>query len=97
MNSGDAMKISTADEFKEQAAGLLRSKTPVIVTRRGRMRGIFLPYSGSRLPDDLRAHLFDQATSAISSQMKENGISEEEILADFEKWRKRRRATRRRR
>ena len=97
MKAGEGMKISTANEFKEQAAGLLRSKTPVVVTRRGRMTGIFLPYSGSKLPEDLRAHLFDRATSAISTQMKENGVSEEEILADFERWRKRRRATRRRR
>ena len=93
----DHMKISTADEFKHQAAGLLRSKTPVVVTRRGRMAGIFLPYSGTRLPEDLRARLFDQATGAIASHMKANGISEEEVLADFEKWRKKRRAARRRR
>jgi hypothetical protein len=91
------MKISTAEEFKDQAAGLLRSKTPVVVTRRGRMAGIFLPYLGSRLPEDLRAQLFDQATNAIAAHLKASGTSEEEVLADFAKWRKRRRAARRRR
>jgi hypothetical protein len=54
------------------------------------MTGVFLPYSGSRMPEDLRARLFDQATGAIAAHMKESGISEEEVLADFEKWRRRR-------
>ena len=37
------MKISTVREFRDKTTGLLRSKTPILVTRRGRLAGIFFP------------------------------------------------------
>ena len=37
------MKISTVREFRDKATGLLRSRTPILVTRRGRLAGIFFP------------------------------------------------------
>jgi hypothetical protein len=35
------MKISTVREFRDNATGLLRSKDPILVTRRGRLAGVF--------------------------------------------------------
>jgi len=31
------MKISTVREFRDKATGLMRSKDPILVTRRGRL------------------------------------------------------------
>jgi hypothetical protein len=44
------MKISTVREFRDNASGLLRSKDPILVTRRGRLAGVFFPARKPRCP-----------------------------------------------
>jgi hypothetical protein len=85
------MKISTVQELKDDAAGLLRSKDPVLVTRRGRLAGIFFPHPEITLPLELKKELFAILSEDVSRQIRERGLSEEEILADFASWRKKRR------
>ncbi len=91
------MRISTVREFRDKATVLLKSPEPVLITRRGRMAGIFFPSPEGSLPIDLKRELFDKLSSAIARQVKKSSGSEPEILADFESWRKGRRETRRRR
>ena len=91
------MKISTVREFRDRATGLLRSKDPVLVTRRGKLAGIFFPSPDASLPLELKRELFGMLSRAIAVQIKRRGLREEEVLADFERWRKERCATRRRR
>jgi len=91
------MRISTVREFRDKATVLLKSTEPVLITRRGRMAGIFFPAPEGTLPVDLKRELFDKLSSAIARQVKKRGSSEPEILTDFESWRKDRRETRRRR
>jgi hypothetical protein len=91
------MKISSVREFRDRATGLLRSKDPVLVTRRGRLAGIFFPCPGATLPLEFKRELFGILSQAIASQIKRRGLSEEEVLVDFERWRRERRATRHRR
>ena len=38
------MKISSVRDFRDNASGLLRSKAPILVTRRGRLAGVFFPW-----------------------------------------------------
>ncbi len=91
------MKISSVREFRDHATGLLRSKDPVLVTRRGKLAGIFFPSPDVTLPLELKRELFGMLSRAIAVQIKRRGLREEEVLADFERWRKERRAHRRRR
>jgi hypothetical protein len=91
------MRISTVREFRDQATGLLRSKDPILVTRRGRVAGIFFPCPGQSIPVELKRELFGMLSGAVARQIKKRGLTEEEILADFEHWRKERRENRRRR
>jgi hypothetical protein len=91
------MKISTVREFRDNATGLLRSKSPILVTRRGRLAGVFFPWPESTLPIDFKKELFSVLSSAVSRQVKKRGLIEEYVLADFESWRKQRRETRGRR
>ena len=96
-HEGRAMKVRTAREFEENAAGVLRSKDPVLVTRRGRVAGIFFPQPELSLPVELKKEIFEKLSGEIAHQLEANGTSEEEILADFAQWRKKRRETRSRR
>jgi hypothetical protein len=91
------MRISTVREFRDRATTLLRSEDPILVTRRGRVAGVFLPWREATLPVDLKRELFSMLTAEIASQLKGKRVSEKDVLKDFERWRKGRRDTRRRR
>lgn len=91
------MKISTVRDFRDKATGLLRSKDPILVTRRGRLAGVFFPWPEGTMPLELKRELFTVLSEQVKRQVERAGLSEDEILADFDAWRKSRRATRRRR
>ena len=91
------MRVSTVREFRDNATGLLKSKEPVLITRRGRMAGVFFPSPEGMLPVDLKRQLFEKLSAEIARQIGESGATEEEVLSDFGSWRKSRRETRRRR
>lgn len=91
------MQISTVREFRDRATGLLRSKDPVLITRRGKLAGVFLPLRSDTLPLDIRRELFSLLSTEIGRQLRKKGTSEQRLLSDFERWRKKRREARRRR
>lgn len=91
------MRVSTVREFRDNATGLLKSKEPVLITRRGRMAGVFFPSPEGMLPVDLKRELFEKLSAEVARQIKKSGGTEEEIQSDFQSWRKIRRETRRRR
>ena len=91
------MKISTVREFRDNATGLLRSKDPILVTRRGRLAGVFFPWPEATLPIELKRELFSVLSSQVQRQIKKRGLREDHVVADFESWRKGRRETGRRR
>lgn len=91
------MKISTVREFRDKATGYLRSKDPILVTRRGRLAGVFFPRPEASLPIEFKRELFAVLTTEVARQVRKRNLKEEEIVADFESWRKRKRETRRRR
>lgn len=89
------MKISTVREFRDKATGLLRSKDPVLITRRGRLAGVFFPWQKESSPLELKQDLFAMLTDEIARQARHRGLTEKRVLSDFETWRKARRAARR--
>ena len=88
------MQISTVREFQDDAAGMLRAKVPVLVTRRGRLAGVFFPQPESTLPIELKRELFAVLSADLARQISQRGLSEDEILADFQSWRKKHREDR---
>jgi len=91
------MKISSVREFRDNATGFLRSRDPILVTRRGRLAGVFFPCPESSLPIELKREIFSVFSDEMRRQVKKRGLSEDEIVEDFKSWRKNRRETRRRR
>ena len=91
------MRIISVRDFRDRATGLLCSKGPVLVTRRGRLAGIFFPAPGVTLPIELKRELFPILGAEIRRQLRRRRLSERDIEADFASWRKTRRAARRRR
>jgi hypothetical protein len=91
------MKISTVREFRENATGMLRSKDPVLVTRKGRLAGVFFPWPQGTMPIELKREVFSVLSGELRRQIAKQGLSEDDIAEDFNSWRKSRRETRRRR
>jgi hypothetical protein len=89
------MKISSVREFRDNATGLLRSKDPILVTRRGRLAGIFFPQPETTMPIELKREMFSVLSMEISREIKKRGLNEEEAVADFKDWRKSKREARR--
>ena len=85
------MKFTSVREFRDKATTMLRSREPVLILRRGRVAGVFLPQLGDDLPVDLRRQVFLSLTSAIARQLKKKDATEAAILADFKKSRRARR------
>jgi PHD/YefM family antitoxin component YafN of YafNO toxin-antitoxin module len=74
-------------EFREKLATyLLESESPVAVTRHGDTVGYYIPARRKR-SDAERAALREVA-SRLQEVLAAEGISEEEIAADFKRWRR---------
>jgi len=82
------MRISTVREFRDNASGMLRAKDPILVTRRGRLAGIFFPRPETTLPVELKREMFGILSAEVARQIRRRGLSEQEILAGFASWRK---------
>ena len=85
------MRTATVREFRDRATTFLKEAEPILVTRRGKIIGFFLPATGTALPLEIKKDLFDALTREIRSMMKKRGVTEESVLADFETTRKTRR------
>lgn len=91
------MRMSTVREFRDKATVLLRSRDPILVTRRGKLAGVFFPQPEATLPIEFKRELFATLSDEVSRQLRRRELSEKDVLEDFASWRKERRASRRRR
>ena len=73
-------------EFRENLANyLLQSDKPVAITRHGDTVGYYLPARWKR-SDAERAQL-KEAAARLQEMLLGEGITEDEIIADFKRWR----------
>ncbi len=86
------MRVITVREFGDDAAGVLRSREPVLVTRRGRLAGVFFPHTvEASLPIALKRVLFEALSGEVAGQVARHRLAEKDVLQDFARWRKTRR------
>ena len=73
-------------EFREKLATyVLESDTPVAITRHGDTVGYFIP-ARRRRTDEERAAL-KEAAERLDALLAAKGITEDELVADFKRWR----------
>ncbi|MBI5205903.1 MAG: hypothetical protein HZA11_13400 [Nitrospirae bacterium] len=82
------MKLMTVKEFRDKATKALKTKEPLIIMRRGEVAGIFFPVPLETIPFEFKKDLFLTLTESIKKRLKAKGAKEEEILDDFEEFRK---------
>jgi PHD/YefM family antitoxin component YafN of YafNO toxin-antitoxin module len=75
-------------EFRDKLATyLLESDAPVAITRHGDTIGYYIPARRKRTDTDRAA--LKEATTRWQEVLASQGLSEDEALSDFKKWRKR--------
>jgi PHD/YefM family antitoxin component YafN of YafNO toxin-antitoxin module len=80
------MRTTSVKEFRDQATKLLRGSEPLLITRRGKVAGLYLPLEETRdLPFELRKELQLSLARSVRQAMEEKGIAEEELLEGFER------------
>jgi PHD/YefM family antitoxin component YafN of YafNO toxin-antitoxin module len=73
-------------EFREKLASyVLESDAPVAITRHGDTVGYYIPARRKRSEAERAA--LKEAASRLQKMLEAEGLSEEEILADFKRWR----------
>ena len=85
-----AIKVGVR-EFREQFARYLESDEPVAVTRRGETLGVYVPTprTSARTAD---VSELKEAADRLAATLAD--LDEEEVIADFKQWRKRKAASR---
>lgn len=86
------MKAAGVRELRANFTEYLDRKEPVLVTRHGKISGLYLPLSEpSGVPDDLRRELAAVLGKHLDGLMAERGLKEKDIQGDFDAHRRRRR------
>ena len=74
-------------EFREKLASfLLETEEAVAITRHGDTVGYYIPARRKRTEEDRAA--LKEAASRLQEALAAEGISEEEIIKDFKRWRR---------
>jgi len=84
-----ALKVGIR-EFREKLASyLLESDTPVAITRHGDTVGYYIPARRKRSEAERSA--LKEAAGRLRKMLEAQGISEDELVVDFKRWRSARR------
>lgn len=73
-------------EFREKLADYLESSAPVAITRHGETIGFYVPARRKRTEEE-KAALHD-AAERLHKMLVERGITEDELVAEFDRRRK---------
>ena len=77
-------------ELRDKLASYMESTVPIEVTRHGQTVGFYIPVP--RRPGQAEREALLEAGRRMQAELARLGLTEEELLADFKRWRKARRA-----
>jgi PHD/YefM family antitoxin component YafN of YafNO toxin-antitoxin module len=83
----ETLKVGIREFRDKLATYLLESDAPVAITRHGDTIGYYIPARRKRTDTDRAA--LKEATTRWQEVLASQGLSEDEALSDFKKWRKR--------
>jgi len=86
------MEVTGIRELRTRTAVLLGSGEPVLVTKHGKVSGVYVPLDDpDRLPDDLRRELTGVVGKHLAKALERKGVAERDVKEDFRAYRRRRR------
>jgi PHD/YefM family antitoxin component YafN of YafNO toxin-antitoxin module len=81
----ETLKVGIRELREKLASYLLETDMPVAITRHGDTVGYYIPARRKRFEADRTA--LKEAAARLQELLTAEGISEEEILKDFKRWR----------
>lgn len=86
------MRVTAIHESDAKPARVFGSSKPVLVTKRGKLSGVYIPLDKiHRLPDEIRRKLAGAVGKHIAKAVRRKGVTSQEIKEDFRAYRRRRR------
>jgi len=86
------MKVTGIRELRAKTAVLLGTGEPLLVTKHGKVSGVYVPLDEpDRLPDDLRRELTGVVGKHLAKALERKGVTERAVKEDFRAYRRRRR------
>jgi len=86
------MRVAGVRELRGNLAELLDGGEPLLVTRHGKLSGLYLPLDDpDRIPTDLRRELAGVLGRHLSGLLEAKGVTEDDVQEDFDAHRRRRR------
>lgn len=86
------MRMAGVREFRAHLTRYVSGEEPVLLTKHGKVSGLFLPLEdASRVPDDLRRELASVLGAHLARLLDARGVSDQEIEDDFRAYRRGRR------
>ena len=77
-------------ELRDKLASYMESTVPIEVTRHGQTIGFYIPVP--KRPGQAEREALLEAGRRMQAELARLGLTEEELVADFKRWRKARRA-----
>lgn len=86
------MKIAGVREVREKTAEYLSGGDPFLVTKHGKIAGVYIPLdTADRLPDDWRREIGRMLSAYFAGILRAKGVSDKDVAEDFRAYRRRRR------
>ena len=86
------MRVAGVREIRENLAAILGGHEPVLVTRHGKLSGLYVPLDDpERVPSDLRREIADVLGRHLSTMLDAGSVTEQAVQDDFDAYRRRRR------
>jgi hypothetical protein len=84
--------MAIAGMRKLEAPSLLTGDEPILITQEGEISGLYLPLKNpDQISEDLRRDLISAVGRHLAGALEAKGVREEEVLGDFDAFRRRRR------
>ena len=83
------MRTVSVQEFHDHVTKWLKGKEPLLVTRYGKEPlGIYYPAGTKDAPREIRWAIYEAITKEVGEHLRRKGLAEEDLVKDFEEWRK---------
>jgi len=85
------MKSANVQDFRANLAEMLESEDAVIITRHGKLQGVYISWESDDFPLEIKREAFKKHRKKLRQALRDVVIDDDELMDEFLEYRKRRR------